>query len=111
MSIFSESHGQISLFHLHGHIDKQAAAELDEQLAAAFEEGAVSLVFDFSSATHIGSDGLKVILGVLKRVQERGGRVIHAGVNAEVRSLLNVAGFLYLLEEFETIDAAIAAMQ
>ncbi len=111
MSISSESRGQIVLFRLHGHIDKPMAAELDELLASALDDGAAHLVLDFSSATHIGSDGLKVILGVLRRVRENGGQVVQAGAGEDVRSLLDVAGFLSLIGEFETADAAVAALQ
>ncbi len=107
MSISSEVLGNIALFRLHGHIDKQLAAELDEQFASALDDGAKNLVLDFSRATHIGSDALKVILAVFKRVRAQNGRVVHSGVSEEVRSLLNVAGFTFLLDEFESIEAAI----
>lgn len=111
MPVSSESRGQIAICRLQGYIDKPMAVELDDLLVNALEEGAIHLIFDFSAATHIGSDGLKVILGVLRRVREQGGQVLQAGAIGDVHALLCVAGFLSLLGDFETADAAIASLQ
>ncbi len=111
MPISSESRGQIAVFRLSGDIDKSMASEFDELLATAIDDGALDLVLDFSAVTHISSDGLKVILGEFKRIRELGGRMVQAAASDDVRALLDVAGFLPLLGEYESAEAAVAVLR
>jgi anti-sigma B factor antagonist len=111
MPISTETRGHIVIFRPHGPIDKPMAVELDELLGTAIDDGALHLAIDFSDVAHVGSDGLKAMLGSLKRLQPLGGRIVQFGAGDEVRALLDVAGFLPLLGEFETADTAIAALQ
>ncbi len=67
MLIQSESHDNLVIVRPHGDISKSAAAELDELLDAAIDDGARLMVFDCSGLSHISSDGLKVLLKTLRR--------------------------------------------
>ncbi len=111
MPIFTENRGQVVILRPHGHIDKSMAVEFEELLATAIDDGMHHLVIDFSDVVHIGSDGLKVILGSLKRLQACGGRLVQAAASDDVRAVLDVAGFMALLGEFETADMAVAHLQ
>ncbi len=111
MPILTENRGQIAILRPHGHIDKSMAVELEELLATAIDDGAINLVIDFSAVAHIGSDGLKVILGGLKRLQTCGGRLVQAGASEDVRAVLDVAGFFALLGQFDTVDEAVSRLQ
>ena len=79
-------------------------------LEGVLDEGAKLMVFDFSDLTHIASDGLRVILGSLRRLRESGGRASLADASESVRNLLDAGGFFALMDEFDTTDEAIDAM-
>ncbi len=111
MPIFTENRGQVAILRPHGHIDRAMAMELEELMATAIDDGALHVVIDFSAVLHIGSDGLKVILGGLKRLQACGGKLVQAGASDDVRAVLDVAGFITLLGQFDSVDNAVVRLQ
>ncbi len=109
MSLQIETRAQTVIVRPTGNVSKPVAGELAELLAAAIDDGARHMVFDFSALTHISSDGLKVILGAVRRLRERRGLVSFAAVSEQVRTLLDIGGFLVLFDEYDTVDDAVAA--
>ena len=109
MSLQIETRAQTVIVRPTGNVSKPVAGELAELLAAAIDDGARHMVFDFSALSHISSDGLKVILGAARRLRECRGEVSFAAVSDPVRALLDIGGFLSLFDEYETVDEAVAA--
>ncbi len=109
MSLQIETRDQTVIVRPTGNVSKPVAGELAELLTAAIDDGARHMVFDFSALTHISSDGLKVILGAVRRLRERRGQVSFAAVSEQVRALLDIGGFLVLFDEYDTVDDAVAA--
>ncbi|NDC10176.1 MAG: anti-sigma factor antagonist, partial [Oxalobacteraceae bacterium] len=56
MLIQSESHENLVIVRPQGDISKSAAAELNELLDTAIDDGARLMVFDCSGLSHISSD-------------------------------------------------------
>lgn len=110
MTIQSESHGNLFVVRPQGEVSKPVAAELDELLDTAIDEGARLMVFDCSDLTHISSDGLRVVLKTLRRLRDANGKAALAGAGDKVRSVLEAGGFLALLDEFETPGTAMQAL-
>lgn len=110
MTIQSESHGNLFVVRPQGEVSKLVAAELDELLDAAIDEGARLMVFDCSDLTHISSDGLRVVLKTLRRLRDSNGKAALAGAGDKVRSVLEAGGFLALLDEFDTPGTAMQAL-
>lgn len=111
MSLQIETRAQTVIVRPTGDVSKPVAGELAELLAAAIDDGARHMVFDFSALTHISSDGLRVILAAVRRLRECRGHVTFAALGDPVRALLNIGGFLSLFDEYETVDEALAANQ
>ena len=109
MTLQIESRDQVVIIRPSGNVSKPMSAELAELLAAAIDDGARHLVFDFAALTQISSDGLKVILGAVRRLRECNGRASFAAMSEEVRALLDVGGFLALFDEYDNVDDALAA--
>jgi anti-anti-sigma factor len=110
MPIAIESHGTVAILRPQGDIDKEVAGELHALMEAATDDGAAHLIVDLSAVTHVGSDGLKAIVGIVRRLQPIAGSVMLASVRDSVRSLLAAGGFLVLLREFDDVDAAMQAV-
>jgi anti-anti-sigma factor len=111
MTIQSELHGDLFVVRPQGDVSKSVAAELDELLDTAMDDGARLMVFDCSDLTHISSDGLRVVLKTLRRLRDADGKAALAGAGDKVRSVLEAGGFLALLGEFDTPDSAMQALR
>ncbi len=110
MTIQSELHGDLFVVRPQGDVSKTVAAELDELLDSAMDDGARLMVFDCSDLTHISSDGLRVVLKTLRRLRDADGKAALAGAGDKVRSVLEAGGFLALLDEFDTAELAVQAL-
>lgn len=110
MTIAIESHGSVAILRPQGDIDKLLAGELEELMAAAADDGAVNLILDLSAVNHVGSDGLKAIVGGVRRLQPISGTVMLVSVRDSVRALLAAGGFLVLLREFDDVDSAMQSL-
>lgn len=107
MHLQTESRGEAFIVRPRGLLSKEIAHEMEELLEMALSDGQRRVIFDFSELTMISSDGLRVILKSLRRLREIDGKAVLAGVGEQVRSVLAVGGFLALLEEFDTVQAAL----
>lgn len=93
-----------------GDLSSHTAVEFESLLTAAIEDGMTRMVFDCSELTHISSDGLRVMLGTLKSLRALHGDASLVALSEEIHGIFSAGGFFALLEEFETVDEAIRAM-
>jgi anti-anti-sigma factor len=107
MSLQTESRSEAFIVRPHGLLSMEVAHEMEELLEIAFSDGLRKVVFDFSELTMISSDGLRVILKSLRRLRELDGNAVLAGAGEQVRSVLAAGGFFALLDEFESVEAAL----
>ena len=109
MAIHTETRSQVLIIRTGGDINKMSAEELHELLDNAISEGATRLIFDFSALSHISSDGLRVILKAIEKVQSRKGQVVLAEMGEQVRGVFEASGLLGLIREFTDLEAAVHA--
>lgn len=107
MSIKINIRGDIFIVQPTGNINMQIAIEFDSLLTMAIEDGFMNMIFDFSEMTNISSEGLHVILKVIKTLISKNETVIFVSMNPNVRRIFKVSGFMSLLDEFSTIEEAI----
>ena len=86
---------------LHGDADLHAAPELRERLTRMDDEGVTALVVDLSDVTFIDSMALGLLLGAMKRMRTRDGRLRLVVVRPEVRRIFEIT----LLDRVLAIDA------
>lgn len=67
--------GEVLVVELQGEGDLIAAPELRRHIDDAIGRGATKLILDLSSATFIDSTALGILVGALKRLRPRGGRI------------------------------------
>lgn len=107
MSLQTESRETAFIVRPQGVLSIELAKEMDGLLEEALDDGFVRVIFDFSELTRLSSGGLRVILKSLRRLRAIGGMAALAGVGEQVRSVLAVGRFFVLLDEFETVEAAL----
>ena len=88
-----EIDGKLVAF-LSGELDTAAAAEA----AARPEVGPLTAGIDCTELEYIASSGLRILLGILKKVKADGGRVVLKNVNEVIRDVFELTGFIKLFE-------------
>jgi anti-anti-sigma factor len=111
MSIHTETRDQILIVRPNGNVSKPVAAELEELLKAAMDDGVTCMVFDLSGLTQISSEGLRTILNTVKTLRDARGLVAIVGLSEQVRGVFEVGGFFALLDEFTSLDEALDAIR
>jgi anti-sigma B factor antagonist len=79
-----------ALVALQGQVDLHTAPELRDQLVAAIENGAINLVVDLTETTFIDSMTLGVLLGAVKRLRPRGGRLRIVCDDSNIRKIFEI---------------------
>ncbi len=77
---------------IEGRLDTLTAPELEEQLEPELDE-AETLTFDLSLLDYISSAGLRVLLGAVHIMQDKGEVVTVRNVKQEVMDVFEVTGF------------------
>ena len=90
---------------LAGRLDSETAPQLERMLVAPLQQGSwQAVVLDCAELNYIASAGLRVVLMCAKRAQSAGTRLIVCGLQAPVREVFAVSGFLKILnvnDDFE----------
>jgi len=83
---------------------------LHNRLLALAESEKRDLVLDLSNLRFVCSVGLGVLVVLLKKVKEHGGRLALAGVTGHCLSVLKVTGLTKVFDLHPTVEAAIQAL-
>ena len=84
--------GEFPVLEVMGELDLAVAPWLSEQLDALFVGGASSVIVDLSAATFLDSTALGVLVGVLNRCNELGGRVHLVVTEPQILRVLSITG-------------------
>jgi anti-anti-sigma factor len=91
---------------LKGRIDANTAPAIEQKLISLISEGAQKLVTDLSEVWFISSAGLKALLVALKEAKREKGDLLLAGVQAEVREVLELTGFSTIFKVYACAEDA-----
>lgn len=92
-----EIDGKLVAF-LSGELDTAAAAEVEADLRPLLRSEGRDVVIDCTELEYIASSGLRILLGILKKVKADGGRVVLKNVNEVIRDVFELTGFIKLFE-------------
>lgn len=93
-----DGHKSVALI---GEADIYTASAIKEKLFQAVAESTGDFYIDLKALKYIDSTGLGILVGVLKRVRERGGNVVLLNPQPQVRKLLRITSFdkVFLVKE------------
>jgi len=109
-AVSTERVGDISVVHVSGTVDGPAALAFERAALAELDAGHRLLAIDLERVTIITSAGLRVLLILRKRLSPDGGLIL-CGVNAKVRTLLDISGLSNQFESAGSRDDAIACLK
>ena len=96
-----------ALIVLTGQIDLHTAPELRDELVGAIEDGALNVVVDLTGATFIDSMTLGVLLGAVKRLRPRGGRLRIVCADPNIRKIFEITLLDRVFSLYGTREAAL----
>jgi anti-anti-sigma factor len=94
MELREERTGAVAVVAVVGRVDSNTSPELIRALSTTIASGAARLVLDLTATQYLSSAGLRVLLQVAKQIEQVRGRFVLHGLNARVREVLDVSGFL-----------------
>ncbi|MGH3135615.1 MAG: anti-sigma factor antagonist [Gaiellaceae bacterium] len=94
---------------IYGDVDLHVAEELRSRLTAAIDEG-LALVIDLSAVTFVDSTTLGVLLGGLKRLRAKEGRLRLVAPGTEIRRIFELTMLDRVFDLDATRDEALAAV-
>lgn len=88
-----------------GELDLYTVALLKDELAPVFESGS-RLIFDFTELKYLDSSAIGVVLGALKKLQEKGG-CARVACSEPVRQVFESTGLHKQIGLFESLSEAV----
>ena len=78
------------------------------QFAKVLDAGNDRLLIELSQLEYISSAGLRVLLVVAKRIQQKGGKVVLCALVPNVKEVFEISGFSSIFKIFDnTADATV----
>ena len=98
LNVSVKNEGKEYTFLLDGRLDTLTAPSFEEKINEVVED-AEKLIFDFSNLQYISSAGLRVLLGALKLMEEKGELIVR-NPSQPVREVFVLTGFsrLFIIE-------------
>ena len=110
MDIEERKEGAAVVVSLNGRLDGTSAPDLEARVSAIVDCGDVRVVLDCSQMSYVSSAGLRALLISARKCQQGSGKLALAALQPECRSVLEMSGFLSIIECHETSEAALAAV-
>jgi len=98
-----------ALIQISGSVDSLTSDEAQTFFDEQIKNNQVRLVVDLSQVDYLSSAGLRVLLSALKSARQRGGDLYFAGLQDNVRKVLDLAGFTSIFKIFPTVEEAVGA--
>ena len=90
--------GNPVIVNLQGRLDTAAAAEVAPDFQALAEQAANHIILDCSQLDYISSSGLRLFLALRKESAAKGGKLQVRAINADIRQVFMMTGFISLFE-------------
>ena len=109
MKIEEQTVDAVVIVSLDGRVDGSTAPDLEKHISDVVERGNTRILLDCSKMSYIGSTGLRVMLAGAKKCQQGGGKLTLCTLRATCKSVMEVSGFLTMLDYYDTRESALAA--
>jgi anti-sigma B factor antagonist len=93
-----------------GEIDLFTAPELKSALSEAIESGHTRIVVDLTDTTFLDSTALGVLIGAVKRLRSRDGRLTIVNVDDNIAKTFEITGLDQIFPISATRDEAVKAL-
>lgn len=110
LEIDERMEGPAVVLSLNGRLDGLGAPELEARVSAIVARGDCRVVLDCGGMRYLSSTGLRALLVCARSCRREGGILAIAALQPDCLSLMEMSGFLSVIECHDTSEAALAAM-
>ena len=110
MEIAERHEGRAVILSLTGRLDGGSAPALTQRVSTVAGRGGNRMVLDCSGMSYVNSAGLRALLVCAKTCRQNGGRLAIAALTPQCRSVIEMSGFLSIIDYRETREDALAAV-
>ncbi len=86
---------------LEGRLDTAVAAETSEAMSPLCDVEGKDIIIDCTGLDYISSAGLRILLIIRQKAEEKGEHVYVKGINKDVREIFTITGFSNIFEFLE----------
>jgi len=94
-----------------GDLDATNVETVLEKVCNLFNDGIYTIIADFKKLRYVNSTGLGILLHFSKSAREKGGCFKIANINENVYEIIEIIGATSLLEIYDELSEAIAALE
>ncbi len=102
--------GEVPVLELIGEVDAYTCPRLRDAMVKALDGGQRYLIISMIGVEYIDSSGLGALVGGLKRVSEKEGRIYIVCANSQVMKVFQITGLVKVFPIFETLNEAQSAV-
>jgi len=106
-----KDHRDAKLVRFIGDLDATNVETVLEKVFALLCDGYVNIIADFGKLRYVNSTGLGILLHFSKSAQEKGGSFKIANVNENVYEIIEIIGAMSLLQIYDNLEEAMAALK
>jgi anti-anti-sigma factor len=106
-----KGHADTKVVRFIGDLDATNVETVLEKICNLFNDGFIHILADFKELRYVNSTGLGILLHFSKLAKEKGGSFKIANINENVYEIIEIIGATTLLEIFDEIDEAVAALK
>lgn len=92
LQIIVRSDSKVPVVDLAGEVDAYTSARFRETMIDLIENGAANLIISMEKVEYIDSSGLGALVGGLKRISEKSGRIVIVCSNPQIRKVFEITG-------------------
>ncbi|MBQ6723366.1 MAG: STAS domain-containing protein [Paludibacteraceae bacterium] len=96
MTTTIQENGNQVLAFLSGRLDTAAAVQTAEEVKPLLEAANKEIILDCTELEYISSSGLRIFLSIRKEAAAHGSKVIVRNINADIRQVFMMTGFVSL---------------
>jgi anti-anti-sigma factor len=87
-----------------GRLDATTAPELDQAVMQIIDQGKHKMAFDLTQLEYVSSAGLRTFLVVAKKLKGLNGELSLAGLQGNIKEVLEISGFPSILPCYDSMD-------
>lgn len=109
-TIVEKKSGEVTVLTCTGAIDYGNFEHGDDLVKKSINSGSVKLIFDLGGVSYISSSGWTIFLSNLRAVRDKGGDIMLTNMNPDVLNTFKLLELDNLIDNFDTVAAAIKRM-
>ncbi len=90
-----------------GRMDAVTAPEFEKNVSDLMSKGEKTFVVNFVDLDYISSAGLRSILALAKKLKEKEGKILFAGLKGPVEEVFKISGFQSMFKIFDSEENAL----